>query len=337
LPAHPFTGDPWRSELAALSWNALMALVVISVVSEDDDDGTLPDGRTCGVDASCGATNGLNDEFEDQGLPGRFDEFNPRDAFALDRCSFRNPILCRSLSALLQVAGNTAKAVRAGGNGFFGRRDFVWHGGAQAVLDYQRRNVVGLAVDFPEDRTKTNWNLEFTWFQGLRFSDNDSLELTSEADTLNLVVSVDRPTFIRFLNRNRTFFFNGQVFLQGIPDWRDSFVANGPVNALLTFSIFTGYYQDRMIPGVQVVYDVNSESGAFLWSLGYRITQNFLLQFGLNTFWGTVQTLRSPVVPLGTTGLGVGNGTGSQRYYVENGLSTVRDRDEIFLRARWTF
>jgi hypothetical protein len=334
---HPFTGDPWRSEVSALSWNALMTLVTASTVSERDDDGVLPDGQVCGVDANCTAMNGLNDTFENDGVAGSFDEFNPLEPFALDRCSFRNPILCKALAALLQVSQTEAKAVRAGGNGRFGRRDFVWHGGAQAVLDYQRRNIFGFAMDFAEDRTRTNWNVEFTWFQNERFTDHSSFGLTSGSDTLNLVVSVDRPTFLRPLNKNRTFFLNAQVFIQGIPGWKSSFPANGPVTALMTFSMFTGYYQDRLIPSAQVVYDVNSESGAFLWSLGYRITQNFLLQFGLNAFWGTVQDVPSPVLPVGTPGAGVGRGKGSQRAYVENGLSTVRDRDEIFLRLRWTF
>jgi len=335
---HPFTGDPFRNELAALSWNALMSFVTLSVVSETNDDGVLPDGQICGdPGVDCAALNGLNDEFEAQGVAGRFDEFNPNDPFALDRCSFRNPILCRSLSALVQVSATSAKAYRAGGNGFFGRRDFVWHNGSQAVLDYKRRNIFGFAMDFAEDRTGTNWNVEFTWFNTVRFSDNNAFNLTNDSDTLNLVVSVDRPSFFRPLNRHRTFFLNAQVFVQAIPGWQDTFVSNGPVNALMTFSAFTGYYQDRLIPGMQVVYDVNSESGAFLWSLGYRITQNFLLQIGLNAFWGSVQSIDSPVEPIGTTGVGIGRGMNSQQQFVENGLSAVRHRDEIFLRLRWTF
>jgi len=71
--------------------------------------------------------------------------------------------------------------------------------------------------------------------------------------------------------------------------------------------------------------------------MGYRISQNLLLQFGLNAFWGHVQNIQSPVLPIGTTGIGVGRGEGSQRAYVENGLTVVRDRDEIFLRLRYNF
>lgn len=82
------------------------------------------------------------------------------------------------------------------------------------------------------------------------------------SDTFNFTVSVDRPTFIRFLNKNRTFFFNSQVFLQYIPKWSESFVSNGPVTARLTFSVFTDYMQDRLLPGFTAVYDWYSRSGA---------------------------------------------------------------------------
>ena len=332
---HPFTGDPFRNELAALSWNALMTLVVSSVVPETEDDGCADKNGVQRCPQF--AMDGMHDQFQLDGVAGRFDQFNPLQPFALDRCSFRNPILCSSLSALLQASQTNAKSVRAAGNGQFGRRDFVWHGGAQVVLDYQRRNVTGFAMDFAEDRTRTNWNVELSWFHQVRFSDNNSFDLTTGRDTVNLVVSIDRPTFLRPLNKNRTFFLNAQFFLQGIPGWKNSFVSNGPVNALMTFSVFTGYFQDRLLPSLQLVYDVNSESGAFLWAMGYRISQNLLLQFGLNAFWGHVQNIQSPVQPIGTTGIGVGRGEGSQRAYVENGLTVVRDRDEIFLRLRYNF
>ncbi len=340
LAGHPFTGQNWRSETAALSWNALMAFVALSVVSEDDDQLCFEEQGNDLVETACPpgqVGDGLNDDFQREGLPGRFDELNPLSPFALDRCSFRNPIICRSVAAILQVSQTTAKSVRAGGNGRFGRRDFVWHGGAQAVLDYNRQSVTGIAMDFAEDRTKSNWNIEFTWFRRVRFVDNGARSLNKANDTLNLTLSVDRPTFIRFLNRNRTFFFNAQLFLQGIVGWESSYVANGPVNALMTFSIVTGYYQDRFLPSVQLVYDVGSESGAFLYGFAFRITQSFQVQAGMNAFWGRSQRVVSPVVPVGTTGIGVGRGAGSQNAFVENGLSPVRDRDEIFLRLRWTF
>jgi len=240
------------------------------------------------------------------------------------------------VTTLINVSGAGKNSVRAGGNPRFGRRDFLWHGGAQIALDYQRRHVLGFAMDFAHDRSRSNWNLEFTWFHRVRLSDLDSFDLSTKADLLNLTIGVDRPTFIRFLNKRRTFFMNAQLFLQYVVGYESSFVSDGPFNARLTLGAFTGYQQDRLIPGVQFVYDFPSHSGAVLWSMGWRVTQSFLIQIGLNTFWGRAQRREAALVAAGTAGQG-GRGEDAYHTYVENGLSTVRDRDELFLSLRYTF
>jgi hypothetical protein len=336
LPGQPFTGQTWQSEMAAVSWNALITFVLLSVVDAQNDDGVLPDGRVCGVDAVCVANDGLDDSFEARGQPGRFDEFNPRDPYNPNRCSFVNTTICKNVNSLLAVSAAGKRTVRAAGNERFGRRDFVWHGGAQIALDYQRRNVVGFAFDFAEDRTQSNWNAELTYFDRVQFADNDSPSLHSDSGLVNLVISVDRPTFIRFLNRSRTFFINGQVFFQYVTGYRDSYTANGPFNTLLTIGVFTGYHQDRLLPSLQLVYDVNSASGAVLWSFGYRVNERFSVQVGANSFFGTIQRKEAPLLNLGTAG-GGGAGQGAQHSFVENGLSVVRDRDELFMSLRYTF
>ena len=107
--------------------------------------------------------------------------------------------------------------LRAGGNGRFGRRDFVWLTGGEAFLSYHKRNVLGFSLDFAEDVAKTNWSFEFTWFDDDLFGSNTSRSLMQEGDAYNLTISVDRPTFVNFLNANRTFFMNAQLFLGYLP------------------------------------------------------------------------------------------------------------------------
>ncbi len=143
-------------------------------------------------------------------------------------------------------------------------------------------------------------------------------------------------TCCRFLNKNRTFFFNSQVFLRYIPKWSESFVSNGPVTALMTFSVFTGYMQDRLLPGFTAVYDWHSRSGALLYSLSYRVSERFTFQFGVNSFFGRFQKREAALVPIGVAGNG-GGGQGAHKSWTEQGLSLVRDRDELFFRARYSF
>ena len=214
---HPFTGQTWRSEIAALSWNIEMLLVAFS------NKITVPNS-----DPRLG--------------------FDITNAYRTDGCSYVLPQLCSAVQSLWNVVFLTRNTVNAGGNGRFGRRDFVWAGGGDVVLDYQRRNVLGFSSDFAEDYSKSNWSVEFTWVNRQPYRNASQMDGISKPGTYNLTLSVDRPTFINFLNQSRTFFFNSQMFFQYVPGYKNSFSANGPWNFLFTFTAQTGYFQDRLLP-----------------------------------------------------------------------------------------
>jgi hypothetical protein len=298
---HPFTGQSWRSEMAIVSWNAMMGLVVNST---NDDPG---------IDV---------------------DEWDPNRPFRQGGCSFAEPHWCSAIRGIFSLMGVQRASVRAGGTNGFGRRDFSFHGGSDVVLRYEKRNVLGFSADFSEDMTKTNWGFEFTWVEGLPHSDNNSFRGRSNAHSFNWTISVDRPTFINFLNQNRTFFFNSQWFVQYVHKYEKGFTSNGPWNILATFSIMTGYFQDRLLPGVTFVYDFQSNSGAALPSVTYRFTENFSATVGLAGFWGRYEKKPAPIVPVA---LPERVGRGANKSFVENGLSLVRERDEAFMRIRYTF
>jgi len=301
----------FQSEAAAVSWNILMLLVA----------------------SSC------NEELDDRELD--LDCFDYRVVDGVDRsylstrCSFAAPHLCRNTKGFLALAGTMSRRVEAAGNGRYGRRTFSWHGGQEVVLRYQRRNVLGFSSDFAEDMTKTNWGMEFTWIGKSPFADAAEFDGITRQETLNLTLSVDRPTFINFLNANRTFFFNSQWFFQYQTKHRETFSANGPWNVLFTTAIQTGYYQDRLQPELITVYDFNSRSGAILPSIGYRFTDAFSIRWGFLVFFGRTELEELPVNPISPPA----NRADPNAYQVpvENALSLVRDRDEVFFRLRYTF
>jgi len=305
-------GQQFRSEGAALSFN--LQLLVAALSSPPSINGSL-------------APNS----------PPNRDEFDINNPYstAPGQCSWAQPQFCSSQVALLTVSGMQRNVVKAGGSNGFGRRDFVWASGAEAVLKYPKRNVFGFSMDFAEDVTKSNWGIESAWVTNNKFTDNDKFSGIADSDTFNITVSVDRPTFINFLNQNRTFFFNSQWFFQYVPDHNRNWTDNGPFNVLGTFTIQTGYFQDRLLPSVTFVYDVLSNSGAALPEVTYRFTENFSGQLGINWFWG-----RQQYKPMAVDAIGdVGNRVGRHAYddAVENALAVVRERDEIFMRLRYTF
>jgi hypothetical protein len=249
-------------------------------------------------------------------------------------CSFEEPLKCAFVTGVFDVAGSRRPEVSAGGNGAFGRRDFIWLGGAQVAITYEKRNVLGFSFDFAEDRTKTNWSVEATWIHDQPYAVVDRERGFDHNDTYNLTISVDRPTFINFLNQGRTFFFNTQWFLRWIDDYRDDgYVAHGPLAALGTFTFVTGYHQDRLLPAVTWVHDIRSTSGGVIGQLTYRFTTEFSASMGLAAFYGKPESLpialRQPLL----TNQG-GSYRADTRY---NGLVPLAERDEVFVTLRYTF
>jgi hypothetical protein len=252
-----------------------------------------------------------------------------------ERCTYVTPQFCGTVQAISGVAGQKRNVVRAAGNRNFGRRTFQWQSGSEIYLAYNRRNVLGFSMDFAEDLTKSNWSMEFTWIEGIPFTDSDSYDLVTEADDFNLTISVDRPTFINFLNANRTFFFNSQWFFQYRKGYRDGFTSIGPWNVLATFAVFTGYFQDRLNPTMVFVWDFRSSSGGFLPQISYRFSENFSMTVGASVFMG-----EQKYVNMGVNTIGPASARSGPHAYMdgsEPGLSVVRDRDEVFMTLRYTF
>jgi len=311
--AQPFTGQPFISELAAVSWNLEMLLTAFGAI--DPADPSRRDNLPVGSPVA----------------PDTLDVTRP---FALGRCSFAQPQFCATVAGFQDQVAFKRPTVRAGGNGRYGRADFVWHSGQSLVLQYARTNVLGASMDFAEDTTKSNWSVEFTWENEVPTIDHFSQDGIRNVDLYNLTISGDRPTFINFLNQGRTFFINGQLFIQYIGGYRRGIPMNGPFNFLGVLTFTTGYFQDRLLPAATVVWDLQSHSGAFLPQVSYRFTENFSATFGAAVFTGGFKQTEGGVSDFVNSRL---TGRHASKTFVQNGLSAIRERDELFLRVRYTF
>jgi hypothetical protein len=295
----PLTGQRYANELGGFSWNFMIMLYSLGTIRE--------------AQSQCSSAPFLQNR-----VPTRAE---------LVQCQF--------VQAIFDVAGVQRPELQAGGNGRYGRRDFLWSSGSEIQLFYQKRNVLGFATDFAEDATKTNWSMEFTWFANEAFANTALPRGFSNMDTLNLTVSVDRPTFIHFANASRTFFFNMQWFTRYLPEYQGlgTFTSNGPWSCLGTFSVSTGYFQDRLLPGVTAVYDVQSQSGAVLGQVTYRFSEVFSATVGVANFFGTPADGR---IPMRQALLQNNGGDFMQKTRFE-GLSALAERDEVYMTLRYTF
>jgi hypothetical protein len=253
----------------------------------------------------------------------------------------RSPVFCRNATALLGATGQTLPVRRAGGDNRYGRRDFLWHGGRQITLNYQKRNVFGFSLDFAEDFTKTSWGIEFSWIANKLFQDLNSFSGLNNSDEMVLSISIDRPTFFNFLNPNRSFFINFQFFIRYLTDFTGGSddedgmfgVAEGPFDTRMVFTFLTGYFQDRLQPQASIVYDATTSNGAVLGKLSYRFTESFSTTVGINSFFGrpneTQQAyypvaLRSSTADLTSEAFG-------------RSLAAVRNRDSAWFTLRYSW
>jgi hypothetical protein len=296
---HPFTGQLWSSEMAIASWNFLMLATGLGAVDDPADRGTL-------------------------------DRTSP---LALGRCSYRQPQYCSLVAGFAAQARNTRSSIRAGGNGRFGRRNLAWESVGDVALRYQKRNIVGFSMDFAEDTTKSSWGVEFTWVDDSLTGDNDEYDGLSPVDEYNLTISADRPTFINFLNANRTFLLNTQLFTSYIGNYRKAMPRDGPWTFLWLLNVGTGYLQDRFLVNAVVVFDVTSQSGGFLPSVQYRLTENFSITVGAGVFGGRFSSRKMGVNQFSAFDEDNLNDT----VYYENGISPARDLDSFYARIRYTF
>jgi len=251
-------------------------------------------------------------------------------------CSYAEPLQCEFVNAFFETTAVQRPERRAGGNGRYGRRDMSWLSGAELDLFYERRNVLGVSVDFAEDWSQTTWGVDFTWIEDAPYINNRADDGHSKEDTLNLTMSIDRPTFINFLNANRTVFFNSQLFIRYIPGYerRDTFEVDGPFSLLATLTAFTGFWQDRLLTFVTLIHEVESNSGGQVVTVNYRYSESFSITVGMSSFYGNPSRSRvldvSPATRFHT-------GDDFTQHSNFRGLSAISQRDEIFVNVRKTF
>jgi len=251
-------------------------------------------------------------------------------------CTFDDPLNCDFMNSFFETTAVQRPERRAGGTGRYGRRDMSWLAGAALDLFYERRNVLGVSVDFAEDWSQTTWGIDFTWIEDAPYINNRADNGHSKEDTLNLTMSIDRPTFINFLNANRTVFFNSQIFIRYIPGYerRDTFEVDGPFSLLATLTAFTGFWQDRLMTFVTLIHEVESNSGGQIVTVNYRFSESFSVTVGMSSFYGDPSRSRvldvSPATRFHT-------GTDFTQRSNFRGVSAISQRDELFVSVRKTF
>ena len=161
---------------------------------------------------------------------------------------------------------------------------------------FPRVTLVGGSADFYIDPLKSAFRVELAHTSGEEFADTSVSDLNSESDVIRWVIGWDRPTYIRWLNPNRTFLLSAQIFGQhlldhrsvthpisgyqtGFQDWKNGYIG--------TF-LFQGFFRnDRVLPRIIAAYDFRAKAAVLGPAVDYLISDNLRLIFGANIKLGS--------------------------------------------------
>jgi hypothetical protein len=173
------------------------------------------------------------------------------------------------------------------------------------------------------------------------FANTQEFSGLSQSDEMVLSLSVDRPTFFNFLNPNRSFFLNFQMFVRYLPNYvggrrnNDGMyqTAVGPFSTQMVLTFFTGYFQDRLAPRVSLVYWPLEQQAAAITGLSYRWNDAFSTSIGYSNFFGHVSQAQGAYFPIAQYG-SVEQYNGA---VLGRGAAPVLNRDQAELRFRYTW
>jgi hypothetical protein len=248
----------------------------------------------------------------------------------------RSPVFCSSATSLVGSTGTSLPIRRAGGDGRYGRLQFAWHDGQQVAFDFQKTNVLGLALDFSEEVLHATWGLEVSYTSDRSFTDADADDLISDSDELLVSVSVDRSLFLEVINRGSSVLLNAQLFARYLTDYREGYALHTPaaLSSFLTFSAQTSYFQGRAQPSATLLWLPREAQAGVLSELRYSWTDRITTTLGITHLFGspaTARTFLSPIAP------GLSSPEDVESTAWGRGLTALLNRDEIWFRFRYAW
>lgn len=208
------------------------------------------------------------------------------------------------------------------------------------VAKYRKVNTMGLSVDWFEPNTGFVLRSELSWTANLLTSDLSKPDVFASTNVYRWLIGVDRPTFIRWLNPNRSFFLSAQAFGTHMPDARGGRfgISNGANdNFIFTFFVQNQYLRDQLAFMLFGVYGTTGNDGTTGGNAEYLVTNNWSVQLGATAFLG-VRREHS----LGPFGGFTGDGrpvseTGFGLNHMQAGGSERNQMDEFWGRVRYRF
>lgn len=154
---------------------------------------------------------------------------------------------------------------------------------------FPRISLVGGSLDFQSEDMGAAFRVEGAFTSGEEFANSLRNELFSRNNVFRSVIGMDRPTFIPFINPNRTTLISAQLFYQHIYDYQyqqTSFghagMADWEDNVTGTLLIKGFMMNDRLSPQVIFAHDFKAKATVMAPQVEWNATNDSKWTFGAN-------------------------------------------------------
>ena len=212
--------------------------------------------------------------------------------------------------------------------------------GGSLAARYRKQNTLGLSVDWYEPTTGFVIRTETSWTANALLIDTTKPDLLADGNIYRYVIGIDRPTFIRWLNPNRSFFLSLQAFGTHIPDVHAGRYGNpngANDNFIFTFFVQNQFMRDQLVYLLFGAFGTTGVDGTTGGNVEYLITNNWSVQLGATAFLGsrrehdlsTFARFTTDGRPFSETGFGIG--------HMQAGGSERNQMNEFWGRIRYRF
>lgn len=222
--------------------------------------------------------------------------------------------------------------------------------GGQTDIQYKQSHTTGLSIDYFEPWSGIVFRIESSITLDELVNNTRKANWVDESDVMRWSIGLDRPTFIPFLNKDRTFFLSMQIFDTWYIDHegdKNTGFLNDEHNFITTFFFIGNYLRDTLKPVGFIVWEEQSNAWTAGLNLEWLMDNHWSMKIGMHTLWGGTDNYTHDTGPFTSFIPGnLGNGTTPFPTSTYNqaslgvageGIGALRDNDEVFLQLKYQF
>lgn len=217
--------------------------------------------------------------------------------------------------------------------------------GGGTSLNYKQSHTPGLSFDYFEPWSGVVFRVESSWTIDELVQNTRTANWMDTSEVMRWSIGMDRPTFIPWLNKERTFFLSMQIFDTWYMDHegdKHTGYLNDEHNFITTFFWIGNYMRDRIKPVGFVVWEEYSNSYVFGQNVEWFIDNHWSVKAGLHMIWEGDENFRHDMGPYTAYIKPFANGfrdpfQQSVMGVGREGIGALRDNDEVFFQLKYQF